>query len=264
MREILTVEENNKIKIDEIVLRDKHKNIKRFRVLFMLFLIMLVFSVAASKVISFSGLIHIRKIDVNCDTGGISDKILDIAGLKEDISLTPSLLKSSEERLRQSGYFKNASVYADMEGRVRIDISVRRPVGMIIIDGRCYQLDSEGIILPDKPMLDCFYLPLVKYESDALIKDEMRLKNFTVGAFLERVPSSSMGKIEYVDISENRVHTFDDIDIITDGNVDTLEILRLGYIYKWLVTIGVDRVDIRFDGRFIAHKREGGGNDVRS
>jgi len=262
MREILIVEESNRIKIDGVVLRDRHKNIKRVRVLCILFLVMLILSIAASKIISFSGLIHIRKININCDIKGIDNRILDIAGLKEEMPLTPALLKSSEEKLEQSRYFRNISVYADMEGRVRIDVTVRRPVGIVIIDGRCYQVDSEGIILPEKPIIDCFYLPSVKYKSDALIKNEMRLSNFTVGAFLEKVPVSSMGKIEYVDISENRLHTFDGIDIITDRGVNALDVLRLGYVYTWLITIGVDRVDIRFDGRFIAHKREGGENNV--
>ncbi|MGQ9706053.1 MAG: cell division protein FtsQ/DivIB [bacterium] len=264
MNRTITIEDKNRIAIDGVVLRDRYKFIRTFRVLFFLFITMLVMSLITSKIISFTGLIHIRKIEVSSDIKGIERKILDISGLKEDMPLTPSSLKLTEEKLRESRYFKDPSVYADIKGRVRIDLLVREPIGITIIDKKVYQVDCEGFILPVKPIFNRSYLPLIKYKDNQLDMEENRFKNFDVGMFLKKIPLSYMGKIEYIDISENRVHTFDGIDIITGGGFDTLKILRLEYIYPWLVIMGFDRVDIRFDNKFIVHKRKVGGNDVGS
>ncbi len=232
----------------------------RVKVLVLIFSVLICMSLVAAKIIAYTGVTEIKKIEVKSNVKGIEDKVVRIAGFEKGMEISSGLLKRAENKLIESRYFSTATVSADLRGRVKITVVARIPVGVVLVDGHAYQVDSEGVILPEDLIVDWSYLPLVKYDESMFSSKDKRFKNFVVGDFLRRASGLSYGvvnRIEYVDLTSSIVHTFDDVDILVCDELEVKDFFRLAYIYPWMVDMGVDRIDIRFKDRIIVHREEG-------
>jgi cell division protein FtsQ len=77
-----------------------------------------------------------------------SREILALAKVPANALLFELDLFEIERRVQKNEFVKSAAVHRDLPNRVRITVEERTPVAAVVMNGRPYYLDADGVVLP--------------------------------------------------------------------------------------------------------------------
>jgi len=131
------------------------------------------------RAIWLSGPLHLRTVEVAGNAKGrvTPGQVAAAAGLKIGVNLFQVSTTEAAKRLTRLPWVARAEVERILPSKVRVTVKERRPFLVLVVGGRSYLSDADGVVIAeaDAPLVRVFDLPLSALRAG----DRIELRPFT-------------------------------------------------------------------------------------